>query len=129
MKLALLALTAIAGAAGICDLCGTPAAAAATTAATTEASNVSVAALYTVTLHIEGMTCGGCTLATRKVLERLPGVAKAGVTYEHQRGSTGGPDARQGEPGTPSDVRHLQSSAVFRKHTEDRTRAWVPGTP
>lgn len=42
-------------------------------------------ALDTVTLHIEGMTCGGCTLATRKVLERLDGVAKADVSYEHKR--------------------------------------------
>lgn len=36
----------------------------------------------TVTLAIEGMTCGGCTLATRKVLERLDGVRKAEVSYE-----------------------------------------------
>ena len=45
----------------------------------------SAVALDTVTLHIEGMTCGGCTLATRKVLERLDGVAKADVSYEHKR--------------------------------------------
>jgi copper chaperone len=43
------------------------------------------AALDTVRLHIEGMTCGGCTLATRKVLERLDGVAKADVSYEAKR--------------------------------------------
>ena len=31
------------------------------------------------------MTCGGCTLATRKVLTRLDGVEKAVVTYEPPR--------------------------------------------
>lgn len=42
-------------------------------------------AVDTVTLHIEGMTCGGCTLATRKVLEGLDGVHKAEVSYEKKR--------------------------------------------
>jgi copper chaperone CopZ len=31
------------------------------------------------------MTCGGCTLATRKVLTRLPGVVRADVTYDPQQ--------------------------------------------
>lgn len=39
----------------------------------------------TVTLHVEGMTCGGCTLATRKVLKRLDGVSKVDVSYEEKR--------------------------------------------
>jgi len=38
-----------------------------------------------VTLHVEGMTCGGCVIGVRKVLERLPGVQKADVSYEKQR--------------------------------------------
>lgn len=38
-----------------------------------------------VTLTVEGMTCGGCTLATRKVLTRLDGVERAVVTYEPPR--------------------------------------------
>lgn len=42
-------------------------------------------AVDTVTLHVDGMTCGGCTLATRKVLERLDGVTKADVSYERKR--------------------------------------------
>lgn len=41
--------------------------------------------LKTVTLRIEGMTCGGCAIAARKVLERLDGVSKADVSYETQR--------------------------------------------
>ncbi len=44
-----------------------------------------IAASDSVTLRIEGMTCGGCTLATRKVLERLDGVSKADVSYEEKR--------------------------------------------
>lgn len=39
----------------------------------------------TVTLRIDGMTCGGCTLATRKVLERLDGVRHAAVNSEEKR--------------------------------------------
>lgn len=39
----------------------------------------------TVTLHVEGMTCGGCVIGVRKVLERLDGVQKADVSYEKQR--------------------------------------------
>ncbi|MGQ4272424.1 heavy-metal-associated domain-containing protein, partial [Nocardiopsis changdeensis] len=41
--------------------------------------------LRQVTLAVEGMTCGGCTLATRKVLTRLAGVTTAVVTYEPPR--------------------------------------------
>lgn len=36
----------------------------------------------TVTLSVKGMTCGGCVIGTQKVLTRLPGVAKADVSYE-----------------------------------------------
>ena len=36
----------------------------------------------TDTLRIEGMTCGGCVLGTRKVLTRLDGVTSADVSYE-----------------------------------------------
>ena len=41
--------------------------------------------LMQVTLRVEGMTCGGCTIATRTVLTRLPGVVRAEVTYEEQQ--------------------------------------------
>ncbi|MEO7822712.1 MAG: heavy metal-associated domain-containing protein, partial [Gemmatimonadaceae bacterium] len=39
----------------------------------------------TVTLKVDGMTCGGCVYGVRKVLTRLPGVSKAEVTYEQSR--------------------------------------------
>lgn len=78
---------------GLCDLCaptGATAAEAAPAARPGLASaagvvrGTSTAAVDTVTLRIEGMTCGGCTLATRKVLERLDGVTKAEVSYEQK---------------------------------------------
>lgn len=39
----------------------------------------------TVTLSVEGMTCGGCVLGVRKVLTKLDGVSTAEVSYEDQR--------------------------------------------
>lgn len=78
MKLAFLLLTSATIGAGVCDLCQ-PSAAVAGSVPTLAASR------YTVTLRIEGMTCGGCTIATRKVLERLDGVSKADVSYEQKR--------------------------------------------
>ncbi len=84
--LMLLGATLVGGAA-VCDWCETPAALAAPApAATAPAAQAQVQdTLQHVTLQVEGMTCGGCTLATRKVLMRLDGVTKAVVTYEPQR--------------------------------------------
>ncbi|MGQ0562722.1 MAG: metal-binding (seleno)protein [Gemmatimonadota bacterium] len=62
------------GAASICNLCETPAA--------TAAQVASAAELDTVRLKIEGMTCGGCAVAARKIIARLAGVTKAEVSYE-----------------------------------------------
>lgn len=39
----------------------------------------------TVAFKIQGMTCGGCVFAVRKVLSRLPGVSKTDVSYEKSR--------------------------------------------
>ena len=82
MKLALLLLTASTLGAGVCDLCQSSAALAPPAALLTSMPS---AELDTVVLHVEGMTCGGCTLATRKVLERLTGVTVAEVSYEQRR--------------------------------------------
>lgn len=84
MKLPLLVLTAAtAGTFGLCDLSAPVGVAQAST--TSAITRSTVIALDTVTLRVEGMTCGGCTLATRKVLERLDGVTKADVSYESKR--------------------------------------------
>ncbi len=71
----------------ICELCQPlPAAMARTLLAGDSPSHAPVAnTLSQVTLHVEGMTCGGCTLATRKVLLRLPGVERADVSYERKQ--------------------------------------------
>lgn len=84
MKLPFLLLTAVAaGATGLCKLC--PSVGVAEAAAAPIAIASPAAVLDTVTLHVEGMTCGGCTLATRKVLERLDGVTSADVSYEKKQ--------------------------------------------
>jgi copper chaperone len=96
MKLALLLIAATATGAGVCDLCQSVVPSVRPTAHVTSARQyqarpIVVTALRraatqdTIALHIEGMTCGGCTIATRKVLERLDGVAKADVDYDLKR--------------------------------------------
>lgn len=44
-----------------------------------------VADTQRVALHVEGMTCGGCAISTRVVLNRLDGVKKVEVSYEQKR--------------------------------------------
>ena len=96
--LAAFGLLAAAGALSLCDLCGpgsrsaaargglvSTAYAAAMPAQVPASSQVPArpaAAPRTITLAVKGMTCGGCVLGTRKVLTRLPGVARADVSYE-----------------------------------------------
>lgn len=86
MKLSFLFLAgAIGGATTLCDLCRPSSAsmlAMPSDAAVRGAPSLGSAAADTVTLKIDGMTCAGCTIATRKVLERLNGVRKADVSYE-----------------------------------------------
>ena len=43
------------------------------------------AATATTTLHVEGMTCGGCATAVKLVLQKTPGVISAKVSYEEKR--------------------------------------------
>lgn len=68
-----------AGAVSLCDLCATENA---NGTAKQEHVVVSVVRDTTVTLKVEGMTCGGCVLGVRKVLTKLDGVTKADVSYE-----------------------------------------------
>lgn len=107
--LATLGIFAVTGTIALCDLCGSstpggttsfslvPAAYAATlpghvpgdaqpptspTPTTSASAAQPAAASQTITFAVKGMTCAGCVLSTRKVLTRLPGVAKADVSYE-----------------------------------------------
>jgi copper chaperone CopZ len=96
--LATFGLLAVAGALSLCDLCGPGAGTSvargglvstayaapvqAGAQAGAEAPAQPAAERRTVTLAVKGMTCAGCVLGTRKVLTRLPGVAKADVSYE-----------------------------------------------
>lgn len=101
-SLATFGLLAAAGTLTICDLCGPGARSAASggVVSTAYAALVSRPTLIadpltgdhaaaqqansprTVTLALQGMTCPTCTIATRKVLTRLPGVTRADVSYE-----------------------------------------------
>lgn len=105
--LATLGIFAVTGTIALCDLCGSstrsgtaslslvPAAYAASlperlpadlqppkTPAKSGSVGQPAATSQTVTFAVKGMTCAGCVLGTRKVLTRLPGVAKADVSYE-----------------------------------------------
>ncbi|WP_416192671.1 heavy-metal-associated domain-containing protein [Neisseria sp. CCUG12390] len=40
--------------------------------------------METVTLNIEGMTCGGCVKSVTRILESTDGVAKAEVSLENK---------------------------------------------
>lgn len=86
MVLGLAAAGAIGTAFGICELC-VPAASAAVpqrvAAAGARLAPDTVA--KKVTLKIEGMTCGGCAISARTVLQRLEGVHKAEVDYEKKQ--------------------------------------------
>jgi len=52
-----------------------------TAAATAAKSQARVA-----TLHIEGMTCGSCATAVRRVLSKIDGVKDAQVSFEEKKG-------------------------------------------
>ncbi len=41
--------------------------------------------METVTLQVEGMSCGGCVKSVTNVLTALPGVAKAEVSLEDKQ--------------------------------------------
>lgn len=74
--------TGAVGALAICKPCG---AADARSLQAGAISTASVALPKTVTLRVDGMTCGGCVVGVRKVLTRLEGVTKAEVSYEDSR--------------------------------------------
>ena len=42
-------------------------------------------AMQTVTLDVQGMTCGGCVKSVQKMLAGVPGVQSADVSLEHHR--------------------------------------------
>lgn len=65
-------LTSMAGAAAIAPVNG----------AATQNASVPDQATDTVRLKVEGMTCGGCAISARMVLQRLDGVTKAEVDYD-----------------------------------------------
>lgn len=69
----------------LCPLCKPPVSAAAMAGTAAHVVPNDRLAPRTDTLHVEGMTCGGCVFGTRKVLTRLDGVMKVDVSYEKRR--------------------------------------------
>jgi copper chaperone CopZ len=39
----------------------------------------------TLTLHVTGMTCGGCENAVKRAVGKLPGVASVEASHQEQR--------------------------------------------
>lgn len=102
-SLAVLGIAVATGILSLCDLCetdtsraavaggsvaaalGAPRLAAASgnvAAVTVAPARSGATAPRTVTLKVDGMTCGGCVIGTRTVLTRLAGVTKADVSYD-----------------------------------------------
>lgn len=89
-----LGVLGVAGALSICDLCEptsarsanslVPVAHAAPFAERAAPATAPAVEPRTVTLRVEGMTCGGCVIGVRKVLTKLDGVSRAEVSYENQ---------------------------------------------
>ncbi len=52
--------------------------------------------METVTLQVEGMTCGGCVNSVTRVLSALPGVAAADVSLPEARAEVTYDPARTG---------------------------------
>lgn len=84
--LAALGIVAVTGALSLCDVCAPGANARVIPTGLTPMSvttgQQAVRSTQTVTLTVKGMTCAGCVIGTRTVLERLPGVTTADVSYE-----------------------------------------------
>lgn len=85
-----IAALGLVGAAGIsiCDLCPPGSQRIAAVSGRVSITPLTIALAQSekkVTLNVEGMTCGGCVLGTRKVLTRLSGVLRADVSYENHR--------------------------------------------
>ncbi len=83
--LAAVGVLAVGGVLSICDVCGATDSATAAKSTPPVASVPHAAGIRIVTFKVEGMTCGGCVFAVRRVLTRLTGVSKADVSYESSR--------------------------------------------
>lgn len=76
--LRLLASVSVGTLLAVCPCCSTKAGAEGSPAQT-------AAAVSTVTLSVEGMTCASCSVAVRTALKRLDGVRDARVSVEEKR--------------------------------------------
>ena len=85
---------------------------------------VARAASSTTTLHIEGMTCGGCATAVKLVLQKTLGVTSARVSYEDKRAVV----LYDATKNTPAKIAAAVADALSYKVTADGATA-VPVKP
>jgi copper chaperone CopZ len=50
----------------------------------------------TLTLHVTGMTCGGCENAVKRAVGKLPGVTEVSASHQEQRVTVTYDEARTG---------------------------------
>jgi copper chaperone len=81
----------------------------------------------TTTLHIEGMTCGGCATAVKLVLRKTEGVASSTVSYEDKRAVVTYDPAKT----TPAKIAHaIATSLSYEVNVEGATgHTAVSATP
>src|SRR5947209_8095271 len=53
--------------------------------ASAQAGNTAVVQTKVTTLHIDGMSCGSCVTAVKRVLSKVAGVVAVNVSYEEKR--------------------------------------------
>ncbi len=51
-----------------------------------QATTVAAQTVKTTTLHVEGMTCGSCATAVKRVLKNVNGVKNAQVSFSEKKG-------------------------------------------
>lgn len=65
--------------------------------------------METITIQVEGMSCGGCVKSVTNVLAALPGVAKAEVSLEDKQARVEFEAGRV----TPDDMKRAIADAGF----------------
>lgn len=85
-----LTVAALVGLGAVCPACGGGAGASSSSAAASETGAAPAAAssarLATATYRVDGMTCGGCALATKIAVRKLDGVASVDAGYDDATG-------------------------------------------
>ena len=107
-RLAVIILVSVIAAFGLVPCCGIGGSA-----------NAETAKSASTTLHIEGMTCGGCETAVKVVLKKTPGVISSTVSYEEKRAVVTYDPAKT----TPAKIAEAIATALSYKVTVEKGQA------